>query len=219
MKHPDIRLYGILDQDRLAGLDLAKLAADSVSGGVTILQLRDKSGDTRSMIETARAIRVALAGRAPLLINDRVDVALASGAEGVHLGREDMVPADARRLLGKDAIIGVTVKDSDDLASLDPALVDYGCIGGVFATSSKNNPDPPVGLGGLATLRRAAARTGLPVGAIAGIDLANTADCIGAGADGIALISALYLTPDIEATARAFRSVIDRALAARGGMA
>lgn len=217
MPSPDIRLYGLLDRDRLAGRDLAALAAASVAGGVTLLQLRDKSGNTRQMIEAARAIRAAVAGRVPLLINDRVDVALASGAEGVHLGREDMLPADARRLLGRDAIIGVTLKNEADLAALDPALVDYGCIGGVFATTSKDNPDPPVGLAGLAQLRTQAAATGLPVGAIAGIDLANTAACIGAGADGIALISALYLAPDVAATARAFRSIIDQALAARGG--
>jgi thiamine-phosphate pyrophosphorylase len=216
MSRPDIRLYGILDADRLAGLDLPALALASVKGGATLLQLRDKSGSTRRMIETARAIRAALDGAVPLLINDRVDVARASGAEGVHIGAEDMPPAEARAILGKGAIIGITLKNEADLAALDPALVDYGCIGGVFATASKMNPDPPVGLDGLAHLRRLAAISGLPVGAIAGIELGNTAACIGAGADGIALISALYLAADVEATARAFRSVIDGALAARG---
>lgn len=218
MKKLDIRLYGILDADRLAGSDLAELARQSVEGGATLLQLRDKSGDTRRVIASARAIRDAIRGKVPLLINDRVDVALASGAEGVHLGREDMTPADARRLLGKDAIIGVTLKNAQDLAALDPALVDYGCIGGVFATSSKDNPDPPVGLPGLARLRQAAAVSGLPVGAIAGITRENAAACIGAGADGIALISALYLAPEVGATAREFRAIIDGALAARGAL-
>ncbi|OYU49456.1 MAG: thiamine phosphate synthase [Rhizobiales bacterium PAR1] len=216
MPRPDIRFYGILDADRLAGLDLPALAVASVKGGVTILQLRDKTGSTRRMIDTARGIRNALNGAAPLLINDRVDVALASGAEGVHLGREDMAPAEARGILGKGPIIGVTIKNEADLAALDPTLVDYGCIGGVFATTSKQNPDPPVGLHGLAHLRQLAAKSGLPVGAIAGIELANTAPCIGAGADGVALISALYLTADVESTARAFRAAIDSALAARG---
>lgn len=214
----DIRLYGLLDADRLAGRDLAALAAASVAGGVTLLQLRDKSGGTRRMIASARAIREAVAGRVPLLINDRVDVALASAAEGVHLGREDMSPADARRLLPAGAIIGVTLKNEDDLESLDPRLVDYGCIGGVFATSSKNNPDPPVGLGELAALREKASASGLPVGAIAGIELANAASCIGAGADGIAVISALYLADDVTGRARAFRQAVDAALAARGAL-
>lgn len=216
MTKPDIRLYGILDQDRLAGHDLAALAARSVAGGVTLLQLRDKHGSTRRMTDSARAIRATVNGKVPLLVNDRVDVALASGAEGVHLGRKDMLPAEARRLLGPEAIIGVTLKNAGDLAALDPALVDYGCIGGVFATTSKENPDPPVGLDGLSALRRAATTSGLPVGAIAGIDLATAPACIGAGADGVALIAALYLAGDVEATARAFRRAIDAALAARG---
>lgn len=212
----DVRLYGILDQDRLAGTDLARLAKASVEGGATILQLRDKHGSTRRMIESARAILDAVGGRAPLLINDRVDVALATGAQGVHVGRDDMPPAEARRLLGPGAIIGVTLKNEDDLTGLDPTIVDYGCIGGVYATASKDNPDPPVGLAGLARLRELSRRSGLPVGAIAGIDLARARDCIAAGADGVAVISALYLEADVAATARAFRRAIDEALAARG---
>jgi thiamine-phosphate pyrophosphorylase len=216
MTQVDIRLYGILDQDRLDGHDLAQLALESVEGGVTLLQLRDKSGSTRRLIDTARRIRDAVAGKVPLLINDRVDVALASGAEGVHVGRDDMDPADARRLLGKAAIIGITLKNTQDLAGLDPGIVDYGCIGGVFTTSSKENPDPPVGLDGLSRLRTHALKSGLPVGAIAGIDLARTSSCIGAGADGVAIISALYLADDVRQTARAFRAAIDSALAARG---
>ncbi|MFN3483322.1 MAG: thiamine phosphate synthase [Rhabdaerophilum calidifontis] len=215
----DFRLNGILDGDRLAGRDLAALAAASVAGGVTLLQYRDKQAGTRAMVARARAIRAAAGDAVPLLVNDRVDVALAAGAAGVHLGREDMAPADARRLLGPRAIIGVTIKDESDLAALDPALVDYGCIGGVFVTGSKDNPDPPLGLAGLARLRQAASASGLPVGAIAGIDLETAAPCIAAGADGVALIAALYLAPDVAAEARAFRARIDAALAARGARA
>ncbi len=216
MPRVDLRLYGILDQDRLAGMDLARLARESVDGGTTLLQLRDKHGSTRRMMESAKAILEAVGGRAPLLINDRVDVALATGAQGIHVGRDDMAPVEARRLLGPEAIIGITLKNEDDLSGLDPAVVDYGCIGGVYATASKDNPDPPVGLAGLARLRELARRSGLPVGAIAGIDLARTRNCIAAGADGVAIISALYLEQDVAATARAFRHTIDEALAARG---
>jgi thiamine-phosphate pyrophosphorylase len=216
MAKADIRLNGILDGDRLAGRDLADLARASAAGGVTLLQYRDKNAATRSMVANARAILAALGGRVPLLINDRVDVALAAGAAGVHLGREDMAPRDARKLLGPGAIIGVTLKDRSDLAALDPAIVDYGCIGGVFATTSKDNPDPPVGLVGLADLREAAGPA-LPVGAIAGITRETAAACIGAGADGVALISELYLVSDVAARAREFRTIIDAALAARGG--
>jgi thiamine-phosphate pyrophosphorylase len=216
MPNADIRLNGILDGERLAGHDLPDLARASAAGGATLLQYRDKNATTRHMIATARAILSALGGRVPLLVNDRVDVALASGAAGVHLGREDINPRDARRLLGPGAIIGVTLKDSGDLAALDAAIVDYGCIGGVFATSSKENPDPPLGLVGLADLRLEAAGSRLPIGAIAGIGRDNAAACIGAGADGIALISELYLVADVAARAREFRTIIDAALAARG---
>jgi len=219
MNHVDLRLYAILDPERTGGRPLDRLADAAAAGGATLLQLRDKNAGTRSFVARARQVKAALAGRIPLIINDRIDVALAAEADGVHLGRDDMHPADARRLLGPEAIIGVTLKNNADLAVLDPALVDYGCIGGVYATTSKDNPDPPVGLVGLARLRGLAARSGLPVGAIAGIDLARTRDCIAAGADGVAIISALYLEPDVAATARAFRRAIDEALAARGGQA
>lgn len=213
---PDLRLYGLLDRARLEGRDLAELARLSVEGGVTLLQLRDKHSETRQIIDTAREIIDAIGEKVPLLINDRVDVALASGAAGVHLGRSDMRAGDARRLLGPDAIIGVTLKNATDIAELDPELINYGCIGGVFATSSKNNPDRPIGLSGLANLRSMARNPSLPVGAIAGIDLTNAGACIGAGADGVAVISALYLAEDVIVKAQEFRRAIDAALAARG---
>ena len=208
-------LYAILDPERTRGRDLATLADAAVKGGITLLQLRDKLSPTRLFVERARAVKTALAGRIPLLINDRVDVALAAGADGVHVGKEDMLPADARRLLGPRAIIGVTLKDSGDLAALDPAIVDYGCIGGVFDTSSKLNPAAPVGLDGLARLRREAAPFGLPVGAIAGIDESNAANVIAAGADGVAIISAIFMADDVTAAAMRLRAIVDTALAAR----
>lgn len=215
MTSVDIRLYAILDPARTAGRSLAALADAAVRGGATVLQLRDKLSPTRAFVENARAVKAALAGRIPLLVNDRVDVALAAGADGVHLGRDDMLPADARRLLGGAAILGVTLKSAADLAALDPALVDYGCIGGVFATASKDNPDPPIGLDGLARLRCGAAVSGLPVGAIAGIDETNAAATIAAGADGVAVIAALFMADDVEAAAGRLRAIVDAALKAR----
>src|SRR6266852_3969345 len=104
----DLRLYVIVDPQVSAGHDLADLARMLAAGGATLVQLRDKLSDTRVMVERARAIKAAL-GAVPLLINDRVDVALASGADGVHIGWDDMAPADARRLLGPDAIIGLSI--------------------------------------------------------------------------------------------------------------
>lgn len=209
-------LYAILDPERTRGRDLATLADQAATGGATLLQLRDKHAGTRQFVARARAVKAALAGRIPLLINDRVDVALAVGADGVHFGRDDMLPADARALLGPRAIIGITLKNSADIASADPSLIDYGCIGGVFATSSKNNVDPPVGIEGLTRLRVEARRLGVPVGAIAGIDAGNTPAVIAAGADGVAIISALFMAEDVVAETRRLRAIVDAALLARG---
>lgn len=220
MNPVDIRLYGIIGPQNTSGRDLVACVEQAVTGGATIIQLRDKSSDGGTLVATARALMRALAGSGvPLLINDRVDIALASGADGVHLGQNDMSVADARRLLGPDKILGITLKTDDHARALNNQDVDYACIGGVFATMSKDNPDPPVGLAGLsriATVTREA-KPGLPVGAIAGIDRSNVQDVIEAGADGIAVISAIFAAPDIPAAALELRQAIDRALAIRGG--
>ncbi|MGY2049961.1 thiamine phosphate synthase [Methylobacterium sp. JK268] len=219
----DLRLYGILDVGVSGGdgAHLAAMARAAVAGGCTLLQYREKQiARIRDSLERVRAIRAALAGTGvPLLVNDRVDLALAAGAEGVHLGQEDLHPAEARRLLGPGAIIGLTIKTAAQADELYRMPVDYACIGGVFATASKQNPDPPVGLDGLARIafRARLARAGLPLGAIAGIDRGNAAAVIGAGADGIALISALFGVPgEVEPRARDLRAVVDEVLAARG---
>lgn len=207
----NIRLYGIVDPQIAQGRSLATLARAAANGGATIIQYRAKASDTRAMIREARAIVAALAGTdVPLLINDRVDVALASGAQGVHLGREDMHPADARALLGPKAIIGATVKNRDDLIALRGQPFDYACIGGVFGTDHKDNPDPPLGLEGFRALRaEARALLGdLPVGAIAGINAGNTASLINAGAEGVAVIGALFGGEDPRAAARALLRVM-----------
>jgi thiamine-phosphate pyrophosphorylase len=215
----DLSLYVLVDPTQSRGQPLTELAAAAARGGATLIQLRDKSGSTREQIDAARAIKAALAGSGvPLLVNDRVDVALAAKADGVHLGREDMDVRTARELLGSSAIIGATVRSEADVAALVPGATDYVCIGGVFTTSSKDNPDPPIGLAGLqrlAGLSRTKVR-GIPVGAIAGINEKNAADVIAAGADGIAVISAVTSAEDPEAAARKLRGTIDAALVKRG---
>ena len=219
MNPVDLRLYGIADPARAGGRDLAGLARAAVAGGCTLIQYRDKDADGRTLVAHARALKAALAGtRVPLLVNDRVDVALAAGADGVHLGQEDMHAADARRIMGPGAIIGVTIKTPAQGDELYRLPVDYACIGGVFATASKANPEPPVGLDGFSRVAFRARLAGgrIPVGAIAGIDAANAASVIGAGADGIAVISAIFSADDVAAAARRLRTVIDGALAARG---
>jgi thiamine-phosphate pyrophosphorylase len=130
-----------------------------------------------------------------------------------------MDPADARRVLGPDAIIGLSIKTLAEVRAAPIEYLDYVAVGGVFATSSKDNPDPPIGLHRLKAIAAAirARAPALPIGAIAGIDAANAADVIGAGADGVAVISALSLAPDPEQAAEMLRGIVDRALAQRGG--
>jgi thiamine-phosphate pyrophosphorylase len=215
----DLRLYTIVDPQRAGAHALPDLARAVANGGATLVQLRDKLSDTRDLIDEARAIKNALIpSGVPLLINDRVDVALASSADGVHVGQDDMGIEDARRLLGPKAIIGLSIKTIAQAEAAPTDLLDYVGIGGVFATSSKKNPDPPIGVYGLARIagvfRRRAPK--LPLVAIAGIEADNAADVIAAGADGIAVISALSLQADAAAAARALRGIVDAALAKRG---
>ena len=151
----DLRLYAIVDPEHAGGRSLPDLAKLLAAGGATLVQLRDKKSDTRVMVDTARALKAALAPfGVPLLINDRVDVALAAGADGVHVGQTDMAPDDARRLLGRDAIIGLSI-NTEALAEAAPIeTLDYVGIGGVYATTSKDQKKPPIGVDGLAPHRR-----------------------------------------------------------------
>ena len=217
MNPVDLRLYGIIDPERIGDRDPMDLVRQAAAGGAMLIQYRDKHGDGRRMVELARALKAALApAGVPLLVNDRVDVALAAGADGVHLGQDDIHPADAREMMGLGAIIGLTLTTPEHAEALGRMPVDYGCIGGVFATASKNNPSPPIGIDGLrACVTQAKRQSRCPVGAIAGIDATNAAAVIAAGADGIAVISALFAMPDPQAEARRLRQIVDRALASR----
>ena len=215
----DLRLNAIVDPERAGGRDLVALARLLAEGGATLVQLRDKTSDTRRMIEKARAIKAALAPlNVPFVVNDRVDVALAARADGVHVGPDDMAPADARALLGPEAIIGVSIKNTAAAEAAPVGLFDYAGVGGVYATLSKQQDNPPIGPEGLAriaaVLRRRAPN--VPVIGIAGIDAGNAAAVIAAGANGVAVISALSLAPDPAAAARALRAVVDGMLAKRG---
>jgi thiamine-phosphate pyrophosphorylase len=215
----DLRLNAIVDPERAGGHQLADLAARCVRGGATLVQLRDKHSETRTLIEAARAIKQSLAPSAvPFVVNDRVDVAMAAGADGVHLGQDDMAVEDARRLLGSHAIIGLSIKSVEEAEAARLDLVDYIGSGGVYATSSKQQKNAPIGPIGLAriiaVLRRRA--PDLPICGIAGIDASNAAEVIAAGADGVAVISALSLVPSPETAARQLREIIDAVLAKRG---
>jgi thiamine-phosphate pyrophosphorylase len=214
----DLRVYALVDPEHAGGRDLAELARLVAQGGATLVQLRDKRSDTRVMVERARAVKAALAPfNVPLLINDRVDVALAAGADGVHVGQDDMAVADTRRLIGREAIVGLSIKTVAQAEAAPIDLIDYAGIGGVFATASKNNTAAPIGPAGFTrvaeVLRRRA--PGFPVCGIAGIDAGNAAEVIAAGADGVAVISALSLAANPPDAARELRAIVDAALAER----
>jgi len=215
----DLRLYALLDPERAGGAELAQLGRKAVEGGATLVQLRDKHGSTRRLIAETRAIKAALEPTGvPVLVNDRVDVALAAGADGVHVGQDDMPAEEARRLLGPAAVIGLSIKTIAQAEAAPLDALDYVCVGGVFVTMSKDNPDAPIGLAGLKTILAVlrARADKFPVGAIAGIDERNAGAVVAAGADGIAVISALSLAPDPAAAARRLREIVDRGLRARG---
>jgi thiamine-phosphate pyrophosphorylase len=215
----DLRLNAIVDPERAGGRDLAELARLCAQGGATLIQLRDKLSDTRAMVATARAIKQALAPLAvPFVVNDRIDVALAAEADGVHLGQDDMAIEDARRLLGRGAIVGLSVKTAAQADAAPVELIDYVGSGGVYVTGSKQQKNAPIGPAGLARVIDALHRRApkLPVCGIAGIDATNAAEVIAAGADGVAVISALSLAPDPAAAARTLRDIVDAMLAKRG---
>lgn len=215
----DLRLNAIVDPERAGGRNLAELARLCAEGGATLIQLRDKISETRDMVEEARAIKQALKPfGVPFVVNDRIDVALAAEADGVHVGPDDMAVEDARALLGKRAIIGLSVKSVKEAEAAPLDLIDYVGSGGVYVTLSKQQKNKPIGPEGLAkiiaALRQRAPQ--LSVAGIAGIDAGNAGAVIGAGADGIAVISAISLAPDPAAAARALRGIVDSALAKRG---
>ena len=215
----DLRLNAIVDPERSGGRDLADLARLCVEGGATLIQLRDKLSDTRAMVATARAIKQVLAPfRVPFVINDRIDVALASNADGVHVGQDDMAVEDARKLLGPDAIIGLSIKTVAEADAAPVDLLDYVGSGGVYVTLSKQQKSTPIGPEGLARVIGALHRRApkLPVCGIAGIDVSNASAVIAAGADGVAVISALSLSQDPASASRALRKVVDDALVKRG---
>jgi thiamine-phosphate pyrophosphorylase len=223
MMRLDLRLNAIVDPDNAGGHDLVDLARRCAEGGATLVQLRDKRSETRLMIEAARAIKRALAPFAvPLVVNDRVDVALAAGADGVHVGQEDMAVEDVRQLVGAGAIVGLSIKSVAEAESAPIAHIDYVGSGGIYATISKQQKNAPIGPAGLSriieALRRRAQQAGkeLPVCGIAGIDASNAGAVIAAGADGVAVISALSRAPDPTAAARGLREIVDAMLAKRG---
>jgi len=200
-----LRLYLVTDQQALRGRSLTDVVQQAVQGGVTCVQLREKTANTRDFVALALALQTLLKPLGvPLVINDRIDVALACGAQGVHLGQSDMPVALARQLLPPEVFIGLSVENLDDVRRAAGLPVDHLGVSPVFATATKTDTAPPWGLSGLQQLRGI---TDLPLVAIGGIHLGNAAAVLQAGADGLAVVSALCSADDPHVAAQAFRAL------------
>jgi thiamine-phosphate pyrophosphorylase len=202
----DLSVYLVTDHALCATRGTLETVRQAIAAGVTVVQMRDPLAKTRVLIEEARAL-AALLGPAgiPFIVNDRVDVAIAAKADGVHLGQSDMSVRDARALVGPEPIIGLSITSLADLAASDLAGVDYLGVGPVFATATKADAAPAMGLAGLAAVR-AACR--LPIVAIGGIAAANTAEVIAAGADGVAVVSAICAAADAGQATRELADIV-----------
>jgi thiamine-phosphate pyrophosphorylase len=188
-----LRLYPILDTSCFSeSSSLFAAAHDLVAAGCTLLQYRNKSGNARRMLDEARELRARLGPSVMLIMNDRADLCLAAGFDGLHVGQDDLSPESARRIIGPARWLGVSTHNPEQLAEADETSADYLVIGPVFATGSKVNPDPVVGLEGV---RRARELTRKPLVAIGGITRANARSVIEAGADAAAVISDLLRDP------------------------
>lgn len=191
------KLYAIVDVSCFAAplrttAAIVDYAKDLAAGGATLVQYRNKVGSTREMLSHAREIRRALGAGVTLIMNDRADICLAAGYEGVHVGQDDLSPDGARTVIGPERILGVSTHNLQQLQEADAGPADYIAFGPIFATSSKRNPDAIVGLEGI---RQARAATKKPLVAIGGINRANARSVIDAGADSVAVIADLLSSP------------------------
>jgi len=193
------RLYAILEASWFADTAALLVSAEElVTAGVSLIQYRNKSGDAREMLNQALELRrrsrtTASAPHIPrLVMNDRADLCLAAEFDGVHVGQDDLSPESARKIIGRDRWLGVSTHNPDQVAEADRTSADYIAIGPVFATASKVNPDPVIGLAGI---RRARQLTRKPLVAIGGITRGNCRSVIEAGADSVAVISDLIRDP------------------------
>ena len=194
MRPDQLRLYLVTDRPLAMGRELEWIVAEAVKGGATMVQLREKDIDTRGFIELARRLQPMLreAG-VPMIINDRVDVALAVDADGVHIGQSDMPYEIARRLLGTDKIIGLSVENMDEVREANSLDVDYIGVSPVYSTATKTDTAPPFGLDGL---RDAVRLSRHPAVAIGGMNASTAPEVLKTGVDGIAVVSAICSAPD-----------------------
>jgi len=200
-------LYAILDPEQTR-LPMLEVADRLTRAGVEIIQLRDKTASPRSIFTQARELAAFLAPRGVrFILNDRPDIARIAGAGGVHVGQEDLPPEDARRICSAPCWVGVSTHNQEQLREAALTSADYIAVGPIFATATKRNPDPVVGL---ELLRAARQMTDKPLVAIGGITLERAADVYRSGADSIAVIRDLAAAEDPEARAREWMDLAKR---------
>lgn len=205
----DYTLYLVTDSDLSRGRALLDIVRAAVDGGVTCVQMREKAVSSREYLERLSPVRELLRERGiPLFVNDRVDIALAVEADGVHLGQTDMPLSLARQIAGDRLIIGISCETAQDAIEAERGGADYVSVSPVFATPTKTDTAPALGLDGVRAIR-AAVR--LPVVTIGGINAANAADLIRAGADGICVVSAIVAAPNPRAAAASLRNIVEGA--------
>lgn len=197
----DLSVYLVLDPDLCAGIGMVETAQAAVAGGATAVQLRFKTASTAERVALGQDLKTALGGTgAVLVVNDDVEAARAIGADGVHVGQEDMPPAEVRAIVGPDMALGLSVESVAAARMVDPDLVDHVGAGPVFATMTKRDHKTPIGFDGLAAV---IAAVPVPAVAIGGVKAEHARDVRAAGASGMAVVSAICGQPDVEAAARA----------------
>lgn len=203
----DLRLYLVLGSRDVAPGRLEETLRAALRGGVTLVQLREKDAGTADTAALGRSMKSILDPLGvPLIVNDDLEAARALGASGVHLGQEDLSATEARKALGEDAIVGVSAGTPEEARRIDLAQVDYLGIGPVFATATKADAGAAIGPQGIAQVLDIAPLRAVAIG---GITEANAGDCISAGAEGVAVVSAICGADDPEAAARRLRAAVE----------
>ena len=206
----DLGLYLVIGRADCAGRPLVEVVERAVAGGVTLVQLREKQAASAEVATLARSLLALLRPRGvPLIVNDDIAAALAAGADGAHVGQQDLGAAEARRRLGIERILGLSISNDAEAEAVEPALVDYLGIGPVYATPTKTDAAPALEPAGVARLRRR--WPAIPACAIGGIKAANAAEVMATGVDGLAVVSAIAGAEDPRAAAAALRQAMLRA--------
>ena len=205
----NLKLYAVTDRSWLGSRTLAQQVEESLAGGATMIQLREKGMGREELRREALEIReVCQKYDVPFLINDAADLAAEVGADGVHVGQQDMSPRQARAILGPNGIVGVSAHTVEEARAAQAEGADYLGVGAVFATGTKENTTPV----DYDTLKEICAAVDIPVVAIGGVGLNNLGSLEGSGIQGVAVVSALYAQPDIQAAARSLRSRVEEIL-------